>query len=97
MIEDKNRLIRAKDILTKMNISIYSAVLPLDYLHRLVAECQTIDAVEVVRCKNCKHRVKRKNWCKHEYWGCNIHDDGYEYDDDYFCGSGEKGRRMNNE
>ena len=48
-----------------------------------VADAPAIDAVEVVRCKDCKHRIIEPNddWC--ECTGCDINPDG-------FCEEGER-------
>ena len=50
-----------------------------------VKEAPTIDAVEVVRCKDCKHMYRRKGlrWC--DAWG-EINGMG----DDGFCNYGER-------
>ena len=65
-------------------------ILPADYcagwngLVRLIGRAPTVDAVPVVRCKDCKHcdKVERRLWCM-------IHDDMYA-EEDYFCASGER-------
>jgi hypothetical protein len=47
----------------------------------------TADVVEVVRCKDCKHRVKPSKMCAHPKavgW------DAIEPEDDDFCSYGEK-------
>ena len=38
----------------------------------------TIDAVPVVRCKDCKHRFK-DSWCEYA-----------DYDDNFYCARGER-------
>lgn len=52
--------------------------------YNLIDKCPTIDAVEVVRCQNCKHSAEweRGLWCT---W----HDDMYATED-YFCADGER-------
>jgi hypothetical protein len=42
----------------------------------------TVDAVEVVRCKDCKHQD--------EYGDCDIHDDWFTRKPDSFCCYGER-------
>ena len=53
-----------------------------------------VDAVEVVRCKDCKHLWKENELCAHpkccESWMCVV-----EAPKDYFCAYGE--RRCENE
>lgn len=53
-----------------------------------VADAPTIDAVEVVRCKECKHSIDDKLfgglWCQHP---TEKHCERYA---DFYCGSGER-------
>ena len=42
-----------------------------------IEEALTVDAVEVVRCKNCKHRYK-DSWCEY-----------VDDDDNFYCARGE--------
>lgn len=48
-------------------------------LQRLLADAPTVDAVEVVRCKDCK-------WYSDDYC-CQFGDD---YGDDWYCADGER-------
>ena len=48
---------------------------------------QTIDAVTVVRCKDCKYRFKNNG---HSKAGCPIIDANIWMDDDDFCSHGER-------
>lgn len=65
-------------------------ILPADYcagwngLVRLIGRAPTVDAVPVVRCKDCKHCGKGECglWCA-------LHDDMYAKED-YFCADGER-------
>ena len=51
--------------------------------HKLIDDAPTIDAVSVVRCKECKH------WNEEDHW-CNIRDSyGWDYKADDFCSYGE--------
>ena len=73
--------------------------LMFDYLHIIIKEQPTVDAVEVVRCKDCKHWLAEKpERCKAlkqaPYGLCNIYpqrtdwqDTRYEED---FCSYGER-------
>ena len=55
----------------------------------------TADVVEVVRCADCKHCNKYKNWNNREYLGCNCNCDVTEVKADHYCSYGE--RRTENE
>ena len=69
----------------------YSGDTIMDYeVADLIDDCidyaPTIDAVPVVRCKDCKHleRYQNANWCE-------VFDDGYYHPaDDDFCSCGER-------
>ena len=52
-----------------------------------VAKCVTIDAVPVVRCRECKYRFKNNG---HDKSGCPIIDANIWMDDDDFCSHGER-------
>lgn len=57
----------------------------LEYAEQL----PTVDAEDVVRCKDCKHRIyKRVNDWIGEIGGCGIFD--YPMPDDFFCSYGER-------
>lgn len=43
-----------------------------------LADAPTVDAVEVVRCKNCKHRHE-DSWCEY-----------VDDDDNFYCARGER-------
>ena len=43
-----------------------------------VEDMPTVDAVEVVRCKNCKHRYS-DSWCEY-----------VDYDDNFYCARGKR-------
>ena len=57
---------------------LHSEVLSVDTVLMLLMQAQTVDAVEVVRCKDCKHRHK-DSWCEYA-------DD----DDNFYCARGER-------
>lgn len=55
---------------------------------RIVKEFPTVDAVPVVRCKDCRHRDPEDHKCdcgELERQGC-----PFPVDDDYFCAYGER-------
>ena len=73
--------------------SVYDAI-ALDGMIKALKEAPTVDAVEVVRCKDCKHRYNGKD-CTHPLflsysWGAIR-----KVKDDDFCSYGE--RRTNGE
>lgn len=56
----------------------------------------TIDAVEVVRCKDCKYSIVETKWNGKEYCACNWNGaDVHEVDERHYCSYGE--RREGNE
>ena len=55
----------------------------LDGFDNLVCDAPTVDAVEVVRCKDCKHYVLHALACRHENFNGIINMNG-------FCSYGER-------
>ena len=79
---NEKRLIDADALLEKMKrTSRYFDVL-FD-----VEEMPTVDAVEVVRCRECKYRFGNNGHSKN---GCPIIDANIWMDDDDFCSYGER-------
>lgn len=74
------RLIDADALIDAMNLSDYEA--ETEALET-IANAPTIDAVEVVRCKDCKHsqvdELWHMRWCK-----------GVTVKDEHFCADGER-------
>ena len=58
-----------------------------NYATRVLQEAPTVDAVEVVRCRECKYRFKNNG---HSKDGCPIIDANIWMDDDDFCSYGER-------
>ena len=58
-----------------------------NYATRVLQEAPTVDAVEVVRCRECKYRFKNNG---HSRAGCPIIDANIWMDDDDFCSHGER-------
>lgn len=56
-------------------------------MHNVLDGLPAADAVEVVRCKDCKYRFKNNGHNKH---GCPIVDANIWMDDDSFCSFGER-------
>lgn len=52
-----------------------------------IADAPTMDAVEVVRCRECKYRFGNNGYSKN---GCPIIDANIWMDDDDFCSHGER-------
>lgn len=52
-----------------------------------IANAPTVDAVEVVRCRECRYRFKNNG---HDKSGCPIIDANIWMDDDDFCSHGER-------
>ena len=53
----------------------------------MISDFPTVDAVEVVRCRECRYRFKNNNHSKN---GCPIIDANIWMDDDDFCSYGER-------
>ena len=88
---DKMRLIDADALMDAFNESDRDSALA-EYVFntfiKLLYMSPTIDAVEVVRCKECKHRDPEDKKCDcggFERAGCI-----FAVDDDYFCSFGER-------
>ena len=69
------------------NISDDSDFANKEVWHAL-SEAPTIDAVPVVRCKNCKHGRPYKH--TKEYVACEVDCEPIDRDSDFFCGDGER-------
>ena len=59
-----------------------------------ISEAPTVDAVPVVRCRECKYRFKNNG---HDKSGCPIIDANIWMDDDDFCSYGERKGDADNE
>lgn len=79
-----------------MLIDAYSAKEALEYTlvgdaasmaERVIDRQPTVDAVPVVRCRECKYRFKNNG---HSKDGCPIIDANIWMDDDDFCSHGER-------
>ena len=56
-------------------------------IRELLRDIPTVDAVSVVRCRECKYRFKNNG---HDKSGCPIIDANIWMDDDDFCSYGER-------
>lgn len=65
-----------------------SLIIPREDVNSLVAiaYAPTIDAVPVVRCRECVHRDKRYEW--HGDYNCRLHHEPKSLD--FFCSDGER-------
>lgn len=73
---------------------------PIEFASQYLRDIPAIDAVEVVRCKDCRHRVVNENYGKKGYMNlkamCDLDTgDPYEFgrdaeNDDWFCADGER-------
>lgn len=105
-MENKKRLIDANALLElvqfrlpidNQNAEVIAGC--VDITRRLIEKAPTVDAVEVVRCKDCKHWHEETGWCDQHSWF--IEEDGEPchpwesnnwkmFDADYFCAEGER-------
>ena len=60
----------------------------------VVNDAPTVDAVPVVRCRECKYRFKNNG---HDKSGCPIIDANIWMDDDDFCSHGERKEGADND
>lgn len=74
------RLIDADALKGRINTAFFSEI------GKIIDDAPTIDAVEVVRCKDCTHTfgIDRYTGC----WWCTVHRGFME--DDYFCADGHR-------
>ena len=68
-----------------------------DALDAATTQAPTVDAVDVVRCKDCKHWNEETGWCdEHSHF----FNDGMDWDvfnDDDFCSCGERKDKNENQ
>ena len=69
---------RALEIVRDQGIAHPSAYHLTNYATLILREAPTVDAVEVVRCKDCKHRYE-DSWCEY-----------VDDDDNFYCARGER-------
>lgn len=93
------RLINADALKTKVKAMVTHKVNESDYefggnqaldyvADILIEDAPTIDAVEVVRCKDCKYSKHLKQYPKVNTWKCTLTDVVYRADD--YCSYGER-------
>lgn len=82
LVKRLNKLIAGVDEESDALISVRDVL-------RLISVIQTVDAVEVVRCKYCKHRYYAENRVPSEQtWVCEK--DGLNKGPDWYCADGER-------
>lgn len=59
-------------------------------VRRAIEKAPTIDAVPVVRCKDCKHRRDDEDYACGHYCVRRPHNGGYLCEDDDYCSYGER-------
>lgn len=84
LVKRLNKLIAGVDEESDALISVRDVL-------RLISVIQTVDAVEVVRCKDCKHAtLTYQGECKYcDFWQEEGGDSLY-LDGDFFCAAGER-------
>ena len=94
---DANKVV--KDIISERDKIPYELVSEKPFKHgnsmrggirkalRCIEQAPTVDAVHVVRCRECKYRFKNNG---HSKDGCPIIDANIWMDDDDFCSHGER-------
>lgn len=82
----EKRLIDANALMKENMYGNTAPVTHRTYAEMLIQKAPTVDAVEVVRCKDCKRRIE-KRWCYslHTYNG-----EPVEVADDFFCAYGKR-------
>ncbi len=97
----EKRLIDANDALERLQkaekemmvVTIVGCkAVPMDGVIEFIQTRPTVDAVEVVRCKDCKHWIRQADFCPFE---CQIFNSayettGYHTNADDFCSYGER-------
>ena len=78
---------RAIEIVRSRGIAHPNAYHLTNYATLILREAPTVDAVPVVRCRDCKYRFKNNG---HSRDGCPIIDANIWMDDDDFCSHGER-------
>ena len=78
---------RALEIVRNRGIAHPNAYHLTNYATLILREAPTVDAVDVVRCRECKYRFKNNG---HSKAGCPIIDAHIWMDDDDFCSHGER-------
>ena len=88
-MENEKKLIYAEDLFTVLRDDINISGANLARIKRHIEEAQAVDAVEVVRCKDCKHFAPCEEITGVSWTGfCNYGE--FHTDEDDFCSRGER-------
>ena len=86
-----NRYTNYDELLREITTDI--AQNPSDRCHQLlkaILDAPVADVVEVVRCEECKHCVKSKDWACREYFACTYNGLDTSVLADHYCSYGER-------
>lgn len=83
------RLIDAEKLVDMLYDNEFAVLCPLDEVSGVVDACPTVDAVEVVRCKDCKYSCKDGNGRSCEGYWYELSEYDVTVKDDDFCSYGE--------
>ena len=89
-METEKRLIDANALMddVEMDGALYACLGAVDDVRFLVESQPTVDAVEVVRCKNCVKAVRHEifPWSRR----CKVEDCRFSHKETHFCSYGER-------
>ena len=82
-------LIDADELFEMLEIKLFKMnIVPIRLVLKTIKQTQTVDAVPVVRCGECKHQ-KQKDYCHTVKW-CSVWNSINGMGDDGFCNYGER-------
>lgn len=84
------RTIDADKLVDMLYDNEFAALCPLDEVSGVVDACPTVDAVPVVRCKDCKYSCKDRNGRTCEGYWYELSEFAVPVEDDGFCSYGER-------
>lgn len=84
------RTIDADKLVDMLYDNEFAALCPLDEGSGVVDACPTVDAVPVVRCKDCKYSCKDRNGRTCEGYWYELSEFAVPVEDDGFCSYGER-------
>lgn len=83
-----NDLISRTALLNDLTYSAPELMFDKEYVFYKIQKQRTVDAVPVVRCKDC--RYYNTNYCGDGFGWCERNGIGHGTSDDWFCADGEK-------
>lgn len=83
------RLIDVEKLVDMLYDNEFAVLCPLDEVSGVVDACPTVDAVPVVRCKDCKYSCKDGNGRSCEGYWYELSEYDITVKDDDFCSYGE--------